>query len=260
MQLFYRSYGEGHPLIILHGLLGSSGNWHALAGKVFSREYRVLTIDQRNHGRSPHSEEFSYDVMVDDLIGLMDDLGLESAHLIGHSMGGKTAMHFALTHSERVDDLVVVDIAPVDYPDLHDETFEALFAVDPSEYSSRKEIENALAVYIKGSRVRQFLLKNVSHEDGRYVWKMNLEAIHRGYDTLREAVLGWQPFDGATLFIRGGKSDYVQDEHEISIRTLFPHAEMVTIDDVGHWIHAEAPDRFGEIVMAFLSKSDSVSG
>ena len=254
MQLYYKSYGEGHPLVILHGMLGDSGNWHTLASTVFGKRFRVLTVDLRNHGRSPHSNEFSYEVMVADLLELLDELDLSSVHLLGHSMGGKTAMHFALAHPERVNDLVVVDIAPVDYPELHDRAFEALLAIDPAEFSSRDDIEVALSEYIEEIPVRLFLLKNVVHRDGKYSWKMNLEAIHTGYSTLREAVLGWQPFDGSTLFIRGGRSDYVLDEHEVSILTLFPNSEISTIEEVGHWVHAEAPERFGAMVIDFLTE------
>lgn len=255
MKLFHRSYGEGHALVILHGLLGSSGNWHSLASRVFSQRYRVITFDLRNHGRSPHYEDFSYDVMADDLLELMDDLGLESAHLLGHSVGGKTAMHFALLHSDRVDALVVADIAPVDYPHLHEETLNALRGMDLSEYSSREEIDEAMKSSFPDPALREFLLKGVKRRKGRFSWMFHLEAITNGYGSLQEAVLGWQPFEGSTLFIRGGQSDYVLEEHIISIRTLFPYAEIETIEEAGHWIHADAPDAFGEIVMDFLSRA-----
>jgi len=255
VKLFHRSYGEGHALVVLHGLLGASGNWHSLASRVFSKRYRVITVDLRNHGRSPHFEEFSYETMAADLLELMNDLGLESAHFLGHSMGGKTAMHFALLHSARVDSLVVADIAPVDYPHLHKETLDALKEIDLSEYSSRKEIDEAMTISFPDRALREFLLKGVSRQHGSYGWTFHLEAITNGYGSLQEAVLGWQPFEGSTLFVRGGRSDYVLEEHMISIRTLFPYAEIETIEEAGHWIHVHAPDTFGDIVMAFLGRA-----
>ena len=145
MKLHHRIYGDGHPLIVLHGLLGSSGNWHTLASKVFAETYRVITVDLRNHGRSPHSEDFCYEAMVGDIVELMDDLEIDSAHFLGHSMGGKTAMHFALEYSERVDGLIVADIAPVDYPALHRSTLDALLALDLPSMASRDEINGELA-------------------------------------------------------------------------------------------------------------------
>ncbi|NNE35174.1 MAG: alpha/beta fold hydrolase [Rhodothermales bacterium] len=252
MKLFYRTYGAGHPLLILHGLLGASGNWHSLAKRVFSKKYRVIAVDLRNHGKSPHFEEFSYDAMAGDLTELMDHLEIDSAHFLGHSMGGKTAMHFALLHSERIDGLVIADIAPVDYPHLHEDTLAALQSIDLSHYSSRNQIESVMSEAFEDRSVLQFLMQGVERKKGEYRWKFHLEAITNGYDSLQEAVLGWQPFEGSALFVRGGKSDYVLDSHMISIRTMFPYAEVETIQEAGHWIHADAPDQFGKIVMTFL--------
>lgn len=252
LKLYSRSYGEGHPLIILHGLLGSSGNWHTLASRVFGKSYRVIVVDQRNHGRSPHSEAFSYDAMSEDVVELMDDLAIESAHLLGHSMGGKTAMHFALQHSERVNGLVVVDIAPVDYPHLHRKTLDALITLNLTGFSSREQIDSALEPSFPEASMRNFLLKGVVRGEAGFEWMFNLDAINKGYSSLMEAVLGWQPFEGPTLFVHGGKSTYVQQEHLIAIRTQFPYAEISTIEQAGHWIHSDEPDEFGKIVMSFL--------
>ncbi|TDI72176.1 MAG: alpha/beta fold hydrolase, partial [Bacteroidetes bacterium] len=213
MKLFSRSYGAGHPLIILHGLLGSGGNWHSLSSNVFCERYRVIVVDQRNHGRSPHSEEFSYDAMTEDVVELMDDLEIESTHLLGHSMGGKTAMNFALQHSVRVDGLVIADIAPVDYPHLHRETLDALLTLDLSDFSSRDEIDSALQNSFPDGSMRNFLMKGVVRAESGFEWMFNLDAINKGYPCLMEAVLGWQPFEGPTLFVHGGKSDYVRQEH-----------------------------------------------
>jgi len=233
-------------------MLGSSGNWHSLSKYVFSEAYRVLVVDLRNHGRSPHTDDFSYDAMVEDVEELMDSNDIGSAHLLGHSMGGKVAMHFALTHSERVDGLVVADIAPVDYPHLHEQTLAALEQVDLSKFSSRSDIDSALAAHFEDNSFRQFILKGVAKHDGHYRWTFNLESIVAGYPSLQEAVLGWQPHEGPTLFLRGGRSNYIRDEHMLQIRTLFPYAEVETLPEAGHWIHADEPELFGKRVMAFL--------
>ncbi len=192
--------------------------------------------------------------MAADVLEMMDRLELESAHLLGHSLGGKTAMHFALQHSERVDGLVVADIAPVDYPHLHEHTLSSLQQIHLERYSTRSEIDAALASHFPERSLRQFLLKGVTKRGSSYRWTFNLESIVNGYPSLQEAVLGWQSHEAPTLFIRGGQSDYVQDEHELQIRTLFPYAEIATIEKAGHWIHADAPEEFGEIVMSFLER------
>ena len=149
----------------------------------------------------------------------------------------------------------MADIAPVDYPHLHEETLDALLKMDLSEYSSRKDIDEAMQPSFPDPAFREFLLNGVKRRQGRFSWVFHLEAITDGYGSLQEAVLGWQPFEGSTLFIRGGQSDYVLEEHMISIRTMFPYAEIETIEEAGHWIHVDAPDEFGEIVMAFLSRA-----
>jgi len=254
LELFFRSYGSGHPLLILHGLLGASGNWHSLSKNVFSSEYRVLAVDLRNHGRSPHAETFSYEAMTEDLLELMDRESISSAHFLGHSLGGKTAMHFALEHSERVDGLIIADIAPVDYPNRHEALLATLEGLDLSRFSSRSEIDNALAERFSDASFRQFLMKGLHRTGESFAWTFNLPSIIGGYSSLQEAVLGWQPHEGPTLFIRGARSDYILDEHMMLIRTLFPYAEVETIEDAGHWIHADAPDRFADLVMKFLAR------
>lgn len=190
--------------------------------------------------------------MTEDVVELMDDLEIESTHLLGHSMGGKTAMNFALQHSVRVDGLVIADIAPVDYPHLHRETLDALLTLDLSDFSSRDEIDSALQNSFPDGSMRNFLMKGVVRTESGFEWMFNLDAINKGYPCLMEAVLGWQPFEGPTLFVHGGKSDYVRQEHTVAIRTQFPYAEISTIENAGHWIHADAPGEFGQIVMSFL--------
>jgi len=190
--------------------------------------------------------------MAEDVVELMDEMEIASAHLLGHSMGGKTAMNFALQHSIRVDGLVIADIAPVDYPHLHRKTLDALLKLDLKEFSSREEINGALANSFPEASMRNFLLKGVVRSETGYEWMFNLDAINKGYPCLMEAVLGWQPFEGPTLFVHGGKSNYVQQEHMTAIRTQFPYAEISTIENAGHWIHSDDPGEFGRIVMSFL--------
>jgi pimeloyl-ACP methyl ester carboxylesterase len=253
MELFYKSYGAGQPLVILHGLLGAGGNWHSLAGNAFSKHFRTLAVDQRNHGRSPHSSVLDYPTMAADLDALLTQLGLPSTHLLGHSMGGKTAMQFALSYPQRVDKLVVVDIAPKPYPPHHTYIFEALRALDLSAYESRSAIDEALAREVPTTPVRQFLLKNLDSDgQGGYTWKMNLDGIYGNYDKLNAGLASDGVFDGPALFVRGGASDYVDDTDLSLIRSYFPAAELATVPGAGHWVHAEAAEAFAEVVMDFL--------
>jgi pimeloyl-ACP methyl ester carboxylesterase len=249
MKLFAQKHGEGFPLVILHGLFGSSDNWQTLA-KRFSAHFRVYAIDQRNHGRSPHSEIHSYAAMSVDLLEFFRDHGLSEAFVVGHSMGGKTAMQFALDHPTMVRKLVVVDIAPKEYSARHDHILEALTGLDLSQYHSRAEIENSLAPKIASSATRQFLMKNLHRTDQGFVWKINLEAINSSYEEMNRAIFG-PPFSNPALFIHSLTSGYLDQDDLPAIRALFPAAQPVGLS-AGHWIHAEAPDDFHRIVLDFL--------
>ena len=254
VDLYHQTYGEdGPPLIILHGLLGSSDNWHTLSRTVFSERFRVFAVDQRNHGRSPHADRFDYPSMVADLEAFLEQQGLESTHLLGHSMGGKTAMHAALEMPERVDRLVVADMAPKAYPSHHEVLFDALRSLDPKQYDRRREIDADLADVIKSRRIRQFLLKNLTHNGEHYTWKPNLDAIHAHYNEVLKGIQSDHTFDGPALFVRGAQSDYVADDDWPRIQRNFPQADLATIDDAEHWVHADAPTEFAEVVMDFLS-------
>jgi esterase len=253
MKLHYRELGEGTPLLILHGLFGYSDNWQTL-GRKFSEHHRVFLIDQRNHGRSPHSEEFNYDLMAQDLLDLLEENGLEAPVLMGHSMGGKTAMTFALLHPDRLSKLIVVDIAPKEYPIRHDGILDALLSVDLSQVSSRDEADAQLARAIDHPGVRQFLLKNLYRkEDNSFGWRPNLPAIDRHIGEVGAAITAEKPFEKPTLFINGGKSNYIRPEDHGEIEHLFPQAKIETIPEAGHWVHAEAPDKVYELVRAFLN-------
>ncbi|HKA56576.1 MAG TPA: alpha/beta fold hydrolase [Candidatus Binatia bacterium] len=253
MPLHCESYGHGHPLIILHGLFGSLENWRTLS-KAFSQSFQVFALDQRNHGRSPHSDIFNYHAMVEDLREFGQSHSLSPTHLLGHSMGGKTAMQFAIAYPEQVDKLVVVDIAPKAYPPEHDDIFAALFSLDGQSLRSRQQADTALAGKIPDLALRQFLLKNLEREaSGGFRWRINLDAIHKNYAEILKGVEGTGQFHHPTLFIRGGNSGYIHPEDLPAIKTIFPQAQLVTIPRTGHWVHAEAPQEFARLVLNFLA-------
>lgn len=252
MQLHFERYGDGHPLIILHGLFGSLENWRTLS-KTFAQSFQVLALDQRNHGRSPHSAVFNYRAMAEDLREFLQQQGLSSAYLLGHSMGGKTAMEFALAYPARVDKLIVVDIAPKAYPPGHDDVFTGLFALDVQTLRTRQEADATLARTIPDLTLRQFLLKNLERDvSGAFRWRINLEVIHNNYAEVLKGLEESGQFQHPTLFIRGENSGYIRAEDMSTIKTIFPQAQMVTIPDTGHWVHAEAPQEFARIVLNFL--------
>ena len=253
MKLFYNQYGEsGPPLIILHGLLGGHGNWHTLSRTAFRQVARVYAVDQRNHGRSPHADRMDYPRMAADLRTFIDRHDLAPATLLGHSMGGKTAMQTALSHPGRVNALIVVDMAPKAYPPHHADLMDALAQIDPTTYEDRSAIDAALAEDVPSRSIRQFLLKNLDYDSGTYTWRMNLDAIRAHYDDITAALPADSTFDGPALFVRGGRSEYVMDADLEGIRERFPNAELVTIEEAGHWVHADAPEALAEVVTDFL--------
>jgi len=253
MILHYQEYGTGEPLIILHGLLGSLDNWHTLS-KTFANSFRVLTVDQRNHGRSPHSDVLTYDAMAEDLTELLDHLNIPSAHLLGHSMGGKTAMQFALSNPRRVKSLIVVDISPREYSRMHDEILDALASVNLATAASRQQVDDELSKRIPNFAVRQFLMKNLTRDStGTFTWKANLQAIRENHAEIAREIASELSYSGPTLFIKGDRADYVLDSDISFIKRLFPNAHIVGVD-AGHWIHAEAPTVFADIVMSFLHR------
>lgn len=193
--------------------------------------------------------------MAADLRAFIDRHGLAPATLLGHSMGGKTAMQTALSSPHRVDRLIVVDMAPKAYPPRHTHLLEALARIHPEDYESRDEIDAALAEDVSSPPVRQFLLKNLNYDGTSYTWRMNLQAIRTHYDDLTAAIAADTRFQGPALFVRGGESDYVADEDAEDIQRLFPEAEFVTIEGAGHWVHADAPDALAEVVTDFLTET-----
>lgn len=253
MQLAYDQYGEGPPIVALHGLLGSSDNWRGF-GRELGDSYTVFAVDLRNHGDSPHRAEMDFETMAEDVLHFLRSHDLSPVHLLGHSLGGKVTMQVALSYPDEVDRLIVVDVAPRIYPPAHEDLIEALWEIDLDAVSSRREADELLAERIPEWGVRQFLLKNlVRVEEGRYDWQCNLEAIRDRYDQLIQAVHPHGTFRGRTLFVRGEQSDYVQDRDRKEIEALFPRAEITTISGAGHWVHADQSDLFAEVVKAFLA-------
>ncbi len=252
VELNYKSFGQGEPVIILHGLFGTLDNWQTVA-KALAEHFLVFIVDQRNHGRSPHVDGMSYPLLAEDLREFMESHWIYRAHLIGHSMGGKTVMQFALHYPDMVDKLAVIDIAPKAYPGGHEEIFQALLDLDIDRVENRQDAEAFLARRIDSPPVLQFLLKNISrNHEGRYAWKMNLPVLYRHYPDILRQVEGEPPYDGPALFLRGGRSPYVLPEDEPHIRSLFPQAHIETVENAGHWVHAEAPATVIEKLKSFL--------
>ena len=241
--------GEGKPLVILHGVFGSADNWLTL-GKRFAEHYEVHLLDQRNHGDSPHSDEFTYPAMAADLKEYLANHGISSPILVGHSMGGKVVMEYAQKNPEGLEKLVVADIAPRQYPVHHTTILEGLSSIDLDGIKSRKEADEQLSQYIKELGVRQFLLKNLGRADKGFEWKINLPVIKREIATIGVEITG-PGVDKPALFIRGKKSDYIQDSDYDHIRQLFPQAHIEALPQAGHWVHAEAPDAVYTLIRNF---------
>lgn len=254
MKLEAKEYGDGRPLIVLHGILGAGSNWHSISKNIFSQHFRVFALDLRNHGHSPHGSPMTLRVMAEDVIEFMDDHELESATLLGHSMGGKVAMELAVHHPEKLDRLIVVDISPFGYPDGHTHLFRAMSDLRLDSFEKRPQVDAALAVDVRDLAIRQFLLKNLHRGSEGFEWRINLPQIIVDYDHLRgpvtEAVC-----TVPTLFIRGTKSDYITDNDIDSIRKQFPNSTFVDIADAGHWVHAEQPEQLAKEVISFSHPS-----
>ena len=252
MKLFYRQSGQGSPLIILHGLFGSSDNWYTLA-KVFAERFTVYLVDQRNHGQSPQSVEFDYKLLTEDLEEFIQEHAIQKPFIMGHSMGGKAAMNFAIKYPGQLSKLIVVDIVPKAYPVHHDAILDGLKAIPLTGLGSRNEADKILSDYVPEPAVRQFLLKNLSRKnEGGFEWKINLEAIDRNIEQMGVDLIFSGKYDGPSLFVKGKKSNYYGDDDEALIKTIFPKAEFAALD-TGHWVQAEKPDEFSKLVLNYLA-------
>ena len=253
MKLFSRVLGQGEPIIVLHGLFGSSDNWLTQA-KLLAHHYKVYSLDLRNHGQSPHSEDFDYPSMVKDLDEFIDTNELQGPVIIGHSMGGKAAMNFALAQPDKLSKLIVVDIAPKAYNLEHYTIAEGLKAIPVNEVSSRNEADEILGRHVPDADVRQFLLKNLQRKsEGGFSWKINLPVITDKLDNIGLDLQYPGSFDKPTLFVRGSKSKYIADTDWERIAEVFPKAELETMD-TGHWVQAEKPQEFADTVIRWLAK------
>ncbi|MBU8892674.1 MAG: alpha/beta fold hydrolase [Bacteroidales bacterium] len=261
MKLFFRKYGQGPPLIIIHGLYGSSDNWVSI-GRKLSENFEVFLIDQRNHGKSPHSSDHNYQLLKEDLREFMDKQAIEKAIIVGHSMGGKTAMFFAAHYPEKVSILIVADISPKSYKATnsgqllaHSTIIRVMYNLDFYGITSRQEIDDILAKSIPENRIRQFLLKNIKRsKDNEYSWSLNIKTIRNelanimeGLDENQSEITGFP-----VLFLKGGNSDYILDEDTKAIQKIFPYADIETIPNAGHWMHAEQPELFLKKIENFI--------
>ncbi|MES2617314.1 MAG: alpha/beta fold hydrolase [Bacteroidota bacterium] len=254
MKLFYKKYGTtGKPLFILHGIFGMLDNWHNIA-KQLSEQYTVYTIDARNHGQSPHSDEMSYQLMAEDVIEMADDLGIDQFILMGHSMGGKTALWIANQFGNRIDQLILVDIAPKTYKPGHLSYFEAFKNIPWHTLTSRKEVDDALMTYETDMGVRLFLAKNIDRNlEGSFTVKTNFPVIQKAYAEIIGALHFTNVYNGPVLFILGAKSHYLSEDDKPYIEQYFPNAEYASISNAGHWVHADNPVEFLQVLRDFLT-------
>lgn len=245
--------GEGTPFVILHGFLGMNDNWKTMGIQFSAQNYQVHLVDQRNHGHSFHDNEFNYEVMAEDLKTYCDAHQLEKIILLGHSMGGKTAMLFSATYPELVSKLIVADISPRFYPIHHDGILEGLSALNFDVIKSRGEAEQVLSNYVSHIGIRQFLLKNLYWvEKGKLGLRLNLEILNEEVSEIGEPLPPQATFTKDTLFLRGDRSEYIGVDDEQIITSHFPKAKIITIVNAGHWLHAENPEDFFDAVMLFL--------
>ncbi|WP_196891114.1 alpha/beta fold hydrolase [Aureivirga marina] len=252
--LHSRIQGQGEPLLILHGFFGMSDNWKSLGNK-YAEQFEVHMIDQRNHGRSFHSEEFTYELMAEDLFHYIQHHNLKKVSLLGHSMGGKTVMLFATMYPEMVAKLIVADISPRFYPVHHDLILEALNSIDFSIHKTRKEVEEVLKERIDEVGVRQFLLKNVFWKTKEELaFRFNLESLTENVEEVGVALPSFHEFDKKTLFLRGENSGYISKEDESLIFAHFPKAKIQTVKNAGHWLHAENQTDFYTYSIEFLTE------
>ncbi len=247
--LNFKKFGEGKPLIILHGLFGTLDNWQTIAKKI-AENFEVFLVDQRNHGRSPHSQEMSYELMATDLRQFIIDHNIQNPHIVGHSMGGKAVMKFLDLYPDLCDKSIVIDIAPKKYSGGHEDLIAAMQSLPIDEMKSRGQAAKFLAEKIPNEGVLLFLLKNLTrNKEGKYEWKMNLPVLAENYQKLMDSEIT-KVNNKEVLFIKGGASQYILDNDVSTIKTLYPFAQIITVEGAGHWVHASHPQ---QVIDAFVS-------
>ena len=255
MLLHSNILGEGKPFVILHGFLGMGDNWKSLGKRFLEQGYQVHLVDQRNHGRSFHSESFNYNFLAEDLKKYCDFHKLEDLILLGHSMGGKTAMNYAVNYPDNLSKLIIADIGPKQYPLHHQDILKALSALDFSIVKTRKIANEVISEYIKNDGVRQFLAKNLywKHPD-ELALRINLPVLIENIEEVGKALSENSIYHKDTLFLRGANSNYIENVDELLIKKQFPNSEIQTIKNAGHWLHAEKPERCAKLILKFLFK------
>lgn len=252
IELNFKVHGAGKPMIIMHGLFGSLDNWQSLVKKIAEHGYQVFTLDARNHGKSPHVADIDHSLMALDISQFIASQQIEAPIVVGHSMGGKTAMQLALTQPNLIDQLVVVDIAPRPYSAHHTTYFKAMNELPVATLHSRKQADEMLSTLVPNLAIRQFLLKNLVRSTPGFRWKFNLEALEANYNKLIGGISTDRTFEGPTLFIAGQQSDYISIADHSSIQAVFPQARIETIEHAGHWVHAERPEEFLNTLLSFI--------
>ncbi len=252
MKLNHKVFGEGQVVIILHGLFGSLDNWQSIAKKLAHTGYQVIIADLRNHGRSDHHPDMNFELMAKDVLELMENNTLNTVHLVGHSLGGKVAMQLAKIQPKKLCSLTVVDIAPKAYKGHHNTYFKAMKELGVSALNSRRDADKALQVHVPAFGVRQFLLKNLQRTDSGFKWKFNLDVLYNVYSDLISGIDFFEPVDIPTLFITGALSDYISPADKTDISSYFTNVQFKTIEDAGHWVHADQPWEFVKELEEFL--------
>lgn len=252
VTLHYKHSGTGPVVLILHGLFGSLDNWQSMA-KLLSDHFNVYCLDLRNHGKSPHTNNFSVGLMAADVIDFINDHQFGSVHLIGHSMGGKVALEMLNVNNSLIDKVMILDIAPKSYPKGHEHIFKAMFDLDLPSLSSRNSADEQLKQSIPDFTVRQFILKNLDRDkDGKFVWKVNLNALYKNYDEINKEIIFTHRILNEILFVKGSLSGYILKDDEQIISQVLPNAKFYEIKDAGHWIHADKPDELKKLIIQFL--------
>jgi len=252
MILHSQIRGQGEPVVLIHGLFGSLENLGLLAREL-AQSYQVVAVDLRNHGRSPRAATMSYEQMADDLLDTLDHLQLEQVALVGHSMGGKVAMRSALRDPARITRLVVADISPTRYAPSHQSVFAGLRAVPLAQIQDRRQADQFMSRHIAEPGVRQFLLKSLTRDQDSFAWRFDIEALWQNYEQILDWPESEAQFERPTLFLKGGRSDYIQESHRPGVLRHFPNARARVMADCGHWLHAEQPTQFNRHVLTFLA-------